>query len=796
MPTERSDPGRRDHLGADGCETVQPSTAARAFVRRFRDDLLAEWRCAARELPIARDMTSVTLLDHIPALLDEIADIADELTIGAGKTSDLETARRHALDRLSDGFDAATIVSELSLLRDAVFAVWSRSAGSQQLADLRAINIALDRAIAVSVGRYGEVHDRTLAGIDRISTASFESSDVDDLMRRLLTVFIETTPAVDTAAILLVDGNQLRLRAAAGLEAELDARVSFALGEGFPGTIAARREPMQLRAAHEDRLATSDVIRERRVCALYGVPLMQNSRVIGVAYMGSLTAHEFSPEDRQFFGSMAARATLGIVHHLLRQELASSEQRFKQIASEREQALAKLESLLAASPIGIAFVDRELRYLLVNDALAALNEHPASSHLGRTVAEVLPSFAPMLEPLLRGVMDTGQPALNVEIARPDPSGTRFLLANYFPVRASSDEITGVGGIVIDATEIRRTQEALQVEQTRIRSILEHAPAAIWVKEAGGRIVLANHGLADVAATHEAHDATVLREWRAIEAEEVVPSPNGPRTFLSIKFPIPGDPPMVGGIATEITERKRMEEELRIAVRTREDVLAVVSHDLRGPLGAVQLSTTVLMSQLATADHRARRHLELIHRSCLRMEHLIGDLLDTAAIRTGRLQLDLRSEIIDSIIAEAIDLQHAIAQERGITLVSECEGGGGSIRCDRDRILQVFGNLIGNALKFCRNGDSVTVACRSLPDHVVFSVSDTGPGIEPEASAYLFDAYWSGANHIKQGAGLGLYICRGIVEGHGGRLWVESRPGAGATFLFTIHAARSNDGGPA
>ncbi|HET9620794.1 MAG TPA: PAS domain-containing protein [Kofleriaceae bacterium] len=751
-------------------------------------------------------MTSTTLLDHLPALLDEVAEIADELGGAPGPAPVFGTARRHALDRIGDGFDVATLVNELSLLRDAIFRVWMRSGERCELADLHALNLALDRAIAVSVTRFAEVHDRTLAGIDRIFTAAFESSDVDELMRRLLTVFIETSPAVDTGAILLVEDDRLRVRATAGLEAGVDARASLAIGEGFAGTIAASGEPMLLRTAHEDPLVTSAILRDRGVCALYGVPLMQDARVIGVAYMGSLTAHEFSQEDRLFFGSMTGRATLGIVHHLLRQELASSEQRFKRIAHERERALAKLESLLAAAPIGIAFVDRELRYLRVNDALAAINEQPVAAHIGRSVGEVLPSFASQLEPVLRGVLDTGQPALNIEIARPAATGTLFLLASYFPVRAPSGEISGVGGIVVDTTEVRRAQDALRREQTRIGSILEHAPAAIWAKDHDGNIVLANHRLADVlgqafphmlgrtstellpaelAAAHEAHDDRVRREGRAIEVEEVVPSQDGPRTFLSIKFPIPGDPPLVGGIATEITERKRMEEELRIAVRTREDVLAIVSHDLRGPLGAVQLSATLLMGQLGAADHRTRSHLELVHRSCLRMEHLIDDLLDTAAIRTGRLQLDLRCEVVGSILTEVFDLQHPVAQERGIQLVRDCEVDELQVHCDRDRILQVFGNLIGNALKFCRKDDRVTVSCRPMADHVEFAVADTGPGIEPAVAAYLFEPYWSGAQHIKQGAGLGLYISRGIIEGHGGRIWVESRPGAGATFRFTI-----------
>jgi PAS domain S-box-containing protein len=627
----------------------------RSFVQQFRGEILAAWRRAARTLPAAEDLDAVTLLDHIPALLDEIGEIAAELAIDEPVDPVFETARRHALDRLNEGFDIAAVVSELSLLRGAVLAVWARANPGGDLAELRALDLAIDRAIAASVSRYAEAHARTLSGID--------------------------------------------------------------------------------------------------------------------------------------------------------QALASSQQRFKDIAAERERALAKLESLLAASPIGIAFFDRDLRYLRINDALAAVNGPAADDHIGRTVAEMLPDLAPRLEPVLRRVFETGEPALNLELTRPtarDPEDVRSFLASYFPVRAPSGEVTGVGGIVLDVTEVKRAQQALRVEQVRIHSILEHAPCAIWVKDHAGRVVLANHRLADVighhddlvgrrsadflpgevAAEHEAHDERVVREGRAIEVEEAVPTPDGVRTFLSIKFPIPGQPPLIGGIATEITQRKQIEQELRLAVRMRDDVLAVVSHDLRGPLGTVQLCATLVLGQLA-ADHRARRHLETIHRCCTRMEHLIDDLLDTASIRTGRLQLELKREPADAVVGEALELQRLLAEERRVALV--CDGAlpGLQISCDRERILQVFGNLIGNAIKFCRPGDTITVRGQRTGDDVVFSVADTGPGIPAQVVPYLFDLYWSGAEHTRKGSGLGLYISRGIIEGHGGRIWVDSALGAGATFSFTL-----------
>lgn len=288
--------------------------------------------------------------------------------------------------------------------------------------------------------------------------------------------------------------------------------------------------------------------------------------------------------------------------------------------------------------------------------------------------------------------------------------------------------------------------------------------------------------AELAFEHQEHDRMVLDRNRAIEAEEVVPSPTGERTFLSIKFPMPGG--LVGGIATEITDRKRMEEDLRVAVRTREDMMAVVGHDLRSPLGAVQLSATLLHGQLG-GDQRARRHLDMIQRACARIENLIDDLLDTASIRAGRFQIETQSEPLDAIVDDAIELQKPLADERDITLVSTAELGGLRASCDRDRVLQVFGNLIGNALKFGSAGDTITIGAARTGHAVLFSVGDTGPGIEPDLLQHLFDPYWSAPEHAKSGSGLGLYIVRGIVERHGGRVWVDSKPGDGATFYFTL-----------
>jgi PAS domain S-box-containing protein len=494
----------------------------------------------------------------------------------------------------------------------------------------------------------------------------------------------------------------------------------------------------------------------------------------------------------------------------------ASRGRVERLAAQRERALGKLESLLAASPVGIAFLDEDLRYLRINEALAAMNGHPAADHVGRSVVEMLPDLAGVLEPILREVMATGQPALNRVLTRDSPSRPgepRTHLATFFPVRAESGQLLGVGGIVSEVTDARRAQEDLRRVQERMQLILEHTPASIWVKDGHGRIVLANHRLADalghpyehvigsrsedllpaeLAEQHRAHDMIVIRQNRAVEAEEVVPGPDGIRTFLSIKFPLPGDQPMVGGIAMEISDRKRMEEELRVAVRSRDKVLAAVSHDLRNPLNTIQLTSATLLSQLA-GDPRWRRHLEIIHRSCLRMEHLIADLLDMASIGVGRLFIQKTPERADDVLREAFELHQAAADEKKIALILRPVDGDVTVECDRQRMLQVFENLVGNALKFCRAGDTVTLGGTPVGDGVRFWVADTGPGIPPDLVTHLFDPFWSGAD-ARNGVGLGLYIARGIIERHGGRIDVESTPGGGSRFSFTIPIATASGNG--
>jgi signal transduction histidine kinase len=235
------------------------------------------------------------------------------------------------------------------------------------------------------------------------------------------------------------------------------------------------------------------------------------------------------------------------------------------------------------------------------------------------------------------------------------------------------------------------------------------------------------------------------------------------------------------------ETLRAADELRRAVQLREDVLAIVSHDLRSPLSTIHLSATMLQEKHAD-DPRSRKQLDTMRRAASRMEHLIDDLLDMACIQTGRFSIDRKPIDATKLVTETLHDLEPAATEKGITIHRDVEPEELSICADASRIIQVFGNLVGNAKKFCRAGDVIRVRVMIVDHDAQFVVEDTGPGIPVAELPHIFEPYWSATRHKRQGMGLGLYICKGIVEAHGGRLWVESKHGEGTKFFFTIPLA--------
>jgi signal transduction histidine kinase len=224
-----------------------------------------------------------------------------------------------------------------------------------------------------------------------------------------------------------------------------------------------------------------------------------------------------------------------------------------------------------------------------------------------------------------------------------------------------------------------------------------------------------------------------------------------------------------------------------AVRKREQFLEVISHELKNPLSSVQLSAEVLL-RTHPADDRIHRRARTIQRASDRMATLIQNLLDLGALESGRIPIDPRHEQATTLVEEAVELLRPLATERGQTL----EAGSiadVAVLCDRERVMQIFANLVGNAIKFSPKQTPIELDLVADGELARFSVRDRGPGLTPEEASHVFERYWQAPDTARKGSGLGLFICKGLVEAHGGRIWVESTPGAGSVFHFTLPIAR-------
>jgi len=236
--------------------------------------------------------------------------------------------------------------------------------------------------------------------------------------------------------------------------------------------------------------------------------------------------------------------------------------------------------------------------------------------------------------------------------------------------------------------------------------------------------------------------------------------------------------------TDITEIHEKEEALRRAIRQREDVVSIVSHDLRNPLG-VTLAAADLLLDLPLDERQRRRQAEIIVRSGKRMQRLIEDLLDVARIEAGALVVRPSREDLTPILEEARKVFADQAEERSIGLRIAPAEGEPRARVDRDRILQALTNLLDNAIRLTPEGGQVTLAVSEDSDHVLVSVSDTGPGIAPELLGGLFDRFSQLDGGSGGAAGLGLAIVKGVAVAHHGDVIVDSEVGRGSTFSLRL-----------
>lgn len=239
------------------------------------------------------------------------------------------------------------------------------------------------------------------------------------------------------------------------------------------------------------------------------------------------------------------------------------------------------------------------------------------------------------------------------------------------------------------------------------------------------------------------------------------------------------------------DNARLYTQAQHAIRARDAVLAVVSHDLRNPLSSILLNATMVLDMAPdlALDPWVAENIRQVVGSVEQTNRLIEDLLDVARLENGRLSLDRAPVDARALVGTAARMLAPIAQARGVAL--ETDGGAAgpvAVFADADRVVQVLSNLIGNALKFTPSGGAVRVWIEEAGGEPRFGIADNGAGIAEEHLPHVFDRFWQVGRADRRGVGLGLPIARGIVEAHGGRIWIESRPGEGTVVRFTLPAA--------
>jgi PAS domain S-box-containing protein len=567
-----------------------------------------------------------------------------------------------------------------------------------------------------------------LSRLGRITDVAIAQSTYEDMARELL-VHLRDELAADDASVLLLDAasQELALRASTDPKSDPHANVRVPLGRGVTGSVAAMGTPRVI----ED-LRTADVVSDRlrsEFASLAAVPVHTEHQVIGVLEVASRVPRRFTDADIRLLQIVAERMAGVLARTRLYEDLQRANAELAARAREEHALRTLAQSITRATHV------RDVTQQIADGAIVV------AGATGAYVEHILSAGA------------------DVEIVA--ASGER--------VPAPGHRLPYPGSL---------TEELITRREPTLLTQLDHGGAAgapYHDSSCAGCSVL----IVPLLAERDPLGAIVLvRDPDAAPFDDRVIT--RVRTLSDLSSIA-----LQRLVALAESERRRAEAEA--AVRSRDEVLSIVSHDLRNPVSTVMMSASLLSdAEITLTEAEQRKQIEVIGRSAQRMSRLIQDLLDVARIEGGRLSIACRCEDAAPLVAEACEAFQPIAEDRSITLASQVDGALPRINVDRDRILQVLSNFLNNAMKFTPAGGRVTMRASRAPDGWVrYSVSDTGPGISEQDLPHVFDRFWQSKGTAHLGSGLGLAIAKGIVEAHGGRIGAESECGRGSTFWMEL-----------
>ena len=475
----------------------------------------------------------------------------------------------------------------------------------------------------------------------------------------------------------------------------------------------------------------------------------------------------------------------------------------------------QLDCFFTAAPAGLAILDRELCYRQLNETLALMNGRSVAEHLGKPVREVLPAIAPTLEPLLGRILETGEPALNIEVAGETPAQpgiTRFWRASYFPL--ASD---GIGAIVVEDTARRHAQRALRRSGADYRAIVEQATYGIYRSSLEGRFLKVNPALvamlgydneAQVLALDLGRDVYVDAAQRArnIELARTLERISGVQvqwkrrdghhitvrlSGRAVRSEGGGDLKGFEMMAEDVTEQRTLERALQQAqkMETIGRLTSGIAHDFNNLLTVILAQGNLMAKALPDATPEVRRDLQELTDAARRGAELVHRLLGFSRHET----LDLRPLSVPEWIREEL---HTLRRLLPATIEIRCdtEAAAGVVEADSGALEQILLNLATNARDAMSDGGTLHLDVRRTrldaedrPLHawvqpgvyVCLSVSDTGAGMDRQTQARVFEPFFT-TKPAGVGTGLGMAMVYGLVKQHHGFVHLYSEVGQGTT----------------
>ncbi|MDO9442891.1 MAG: response regulator [Beijerinckiaceae bacterium] len=499
---------------------------------------------------------------------------------------------------------------------------------------------------------------------------------------------------------------------------------------------------------------------------------------------------------------------------------------------EGERTTALLDGVLENAPVGLGFLDADLRIRHMNVALAEMSDRTLGADIGQKIWSVLPTLRETLEPKLMSVLSAGHRVSNIEVEvgmRHDGRRLRHLVMSFYPLRESPEgRPKGIGLVVVDATTRRRAERRLQDSERRFRTLITATAAMFWTTDSEGQFVspqtdwsdftgqtfdeLKGQGWLDVI--HPDDRAETIQIWReAVAAREIykvehrVRNRQGEwRHMLVRAVPIFDDSDVEvrewAGSSTDITERKNMEIELEAARdsaeqanRAKSQFIANMSHELRTPLSAVIGYSEMLQEELE--DRNETELLDDMRKIESNARHLLGlinDVLDLSKIEAEKMEVYPEDFQVGDIVRDVAATVDALVTKKRNTFELRLDDDAvGSMHTDETKLRQCLINLLSNASKFTEDGRielGVERSQRDGADWVTFTVTDTGIGMTEEQVAKLFERFaQADASTTRKfgGTGLGLAITRAFSTMLGGEIDVVSAYGKGTTFRLHLPA---------